>query len=205
MKVDSLGVDLLSLSGSKIYGPKSSGVLYVRNKDLIAPILHGGEQEFGMRAGTEDVAQIVGFAKALEIAREQAEKETVRLAELQNYFFDELKKNIADVKVNGSIHERVPNNINISIPGISGERIIIELDARGICASSKSACREDDGEGSHVIAAIRKDQKSGSSKIEGSVRFTMGRTTTKKEIDKTIFEFSEIVGKIKKFDESLVG
>lgn len=200
INVEKLGVDLMSLSGSKIYGPKSSGILYVRNKELIAPILHGGEQEMGLRAGTEDVVQVVGFAKALHIARKVSESESVRLAGLQTYFFDELRKNINRVKINGSTSERIPNNINISIPGISGERIIIELDARGIAASSKSACREDVDEESHVIAALRKGK---SSSTEGSVRFTMGRGTTKKSVERVVGELAKIVNKIKSFEKEL--
>ena len=197
----------MTLSGSKIYGPKSSGSLYVRNKSLIAPLLRGGDQEMGLRAGTEDIAQVIGFTQALKIAREIAESESTRLGELQNFFFAELKKNIPGIVVNGSESERIPNNINISIPGISGERIIIELDARGICASSKSACKEDEDEVSHVIAAIRKTPhpsslpKGEAAATEGSVRFSMGRGTTKADIKKTVANLAAIVTTIKNFQE----
>ena len=206
INVERLGVDLMTLSGSKIYGPKSSGILYVRNKSLIAPLLHGGDQEMGLRAGTEDIAQVIGFTQALKIAREIAETETIRLRALQQDFFAELKEQIPGIIVNGSESERIPNNINISIPGISGERIIIELDARGICASSKSACKEDEDEVSHVIAAIRKTphpsslSKREAPATEGSVRFSMGRGTTKSEVKRVVFELAKIINKIKKMN-----
>lgn len=198
INVERLGVDLMSLSGSKIYGPKASGILYIRNKDLVSPMLHGGDQEFGLRAGTEDVAQIAGFTKALEITREIAESESTRLSELQKHFFELLEKQLPKYRVNGSLVERVPNNINISISNISSERLVIELDSQGICAASKSACREQDDEESYVIAALRKNMSS-----HGSIRFTMGRRTTKGDVEKTVKVLAEIVSKIKGFEATL--
>lgn len=198
INVDRLGVDLMSLSGSKIYGPKSSGVLYIRDRKNIEPLLHGGDQEFGLRAGTEDVAQIVGFTKALEITRSVSERECDRLGELQKYFFELIKKSGIKYQVNGSVEYRIPNNINISIPHVSSERLVIELGAQGICAASKSACREQDGEDSYVIAAIRKNISS-----NGSIRFTMGRSTTKRDVEKTVKKLVEIVKKIRTFEKSL--
>ena len=232
--VDRLGVDLLSLSGSKIYGPKSCGILYVRERGNISPMIFGGDQEFELRAGTEDIAQIVGFTKALDIARNESLAAGDHLKSLQAYFFEELGKNIPDMKINGiysnelsdgsrageSQMKRICNNINISIPGISSERLVIELDAAGICASSKSACKEDSDEESYVIAALRnavlrKDlKKNGPEKnqsltnhegtketggTEGSIRFTMGRETTRKEIEKTVSVLAHIVEKIRNF------
>ena len=201
VNVERLGVDLMSLSGSKIYGPKSSGILYIRNRDLVSPLLYGGDQEFGLRAGTEDVAQIVGFTKALEITREISEKESARLLGLQNYFFKELEKNLTNYQVNGSREFRNPNNINISISGVSSERLVIELDAKGIAASSKSACRSDSDEESYVIAALRQNQNLDTT--EGSIRFTIGRETTKADVEKTVRVLTEIVNKIKDFEKSL--
>jgi cysteine desulfurase len=213
INVERLGVDLMSLSGSKIYGPKSSGFLYIRNKSLVSPVLHGGDQEFGFRAGTEDVAQIVGFTKALEITRDIAEKESARLLELQNYFFEELEKNLTNYQINGSREFRIPNNINISISGVSSERLVIELDAQGIAASSQSACRSDSDEESYVIAAIRhtprlapstlSKREGMTSAVEGSIRFTMGRITTKKDVEKTVKTLVDIVNKIRAFDKTL--
>lgn len=198
LNVERLGIDLMSLSGSKIYGPKSSGVLYIRNRELISNMFHGGDQEFGLRAGTEDIAQVVGFTKALEITRGVSEQESGRLVVLQNYFFTELKKNIPDLVVNGDT-DRICNNVNVTIPGISGERLVIELDAKGICASSKSACAENSGEVSHVISAIRPNSVS----TDGSVRFTIGRGTTKADIQRVITIFLEIIMNIKNFEKTL--
>lgn len=200
INVERLGVDLMSLSGSKIHGPKSSGVLYVRNRELVSPILHGGDQEFGLRAGTEDVAQIVGFTKALEIARAMSEKESARLLELQNYFFSLLEKNLTNYQINGSRENRIPNNINISISGVSSERLVIELDAKGIATSSQSACRSDSDEESYVIAALGRTK---SDATEGSIRFTLGRSTTKKDIEQAVKTLVNLVEKIKAFDRTL--
>jgi cysteine desulfurase len=200
--VERLGVDLMSLSGSKIYGPKSSGVLYVRHKESLSSMFFGGDQEFGLRAGTEDVAQVVGFTKALEITRITADSEKNRLELLRNMFVDLLIKNIPGIVINGSLVERNANNINISIPGISGERLVIELDAHGICAASKSACKEDDGEASHVIAAIRKEGGN-LSVTDGAVRFTMGRTTTKRDVVTTVKALKEIVDRIRAFEKTV--
>lgn len=203
INVERLGVDLMSLSGSKIYGPKSAGMLYVRNRELLSPVIYGGGQEFGLRAGTEDIAQIVGFSKALEITREISESENTRLEGLQEYFFAELEKNIQGIIMNGSREYRSPNNINITVLGISGERLVIELDAKGICASSKSACNEDSGEESHVIAALRQAQGITSVTTEGALRFTMGRFTAKRDIQRTVLVLSEIVRKIRVFEKTI--
>lgn len=205
--VERLGVDLMSLSGSKIYGPKSSGVLYVRNREHLAPMFFGGDQEFGLRAGTEDGAQVVGFAKAFEIARASAESESARLELLRDLLISGLERNISGVIVNGSRTERVANNVSITIPGISGERLVIELDAQGICAASKSACKEDDGEASHVIAALRahepNTQLPAGSATDGAVRFTLGRATTKREVLKTVEILTGIVERIRAFEREL--
>lgn len=198
INVERLGVDLMSLSGSKIYGPKSSGVVYIRNKELVTPVFHGGSQEFGLRAGTEDVATIVGITQALKKTREISESENIRLLGLQKYFFIELEKNIPKLKINGSVADRICNNINISIPHMSSERLVIELDAQGICAASKSACREQDDEESYVIAALRKDRSA-----HGSLRFTMGRSTTRADIARVVETLAKIVNKIKVFEDSL--
>ena len=200
--VERLGVDLMSLSGSKIYGPKSSGVLYARHKELLSAMFFGGDQEFGLRAGTEDVAQVVGFTKALEITRAGSDSEKVRLEVLKDIFVNGLKNTIEGIIFNGSLHERNANNINITVPGISGERLVIELDAHGICAASKSACKEDDGEASHVIAAIRKEGDS-LSVTDGAVRFTMGRSTTKRDVVTTVKALKEIVDRIRAFEKTV--
>ncbi len=200
INVERLGVDLMSLSGSKIYGPKSSGVLYVRNRELMGSLFHGGDQEFGLRAGTEDLAQVAGFTKALEIARKDSDAESVRLSALRDFMIGELAKKIPGVIVNGAREgSRIANNINISVPGISGERLVIELDAKGISVASKSACKEDGGEASHVLTALR----NGASATDGAVRFTLGRGTQKGYIQRVVSELVNIINGIKAFEKSL--
>ena len=192
----------MSLSGSKIYGPKSSGAVYVRNRTLVSSMFHGGGQEFGLRAGTEDVASMVGFAHALGYARSIAERESIRQGILQHYFLEQLQKKIPHLRINGSLADRIPNNVNISVQGISGEQLVIELDAQGICAASKSACKEDNGEVSHVIAALRKNETNHEA-TDGSLRFTLGRGTKKTDVDRTVLVLTKIVERIRTFEKSL--
>lgn len=200
INVERLGVDLMSLSGSKIYGPKSSGVLYARNRELIGSLFHGGGQEFGLRAGTEDLAQVAGFTKALEIVRKDSGAESVRLSALRDFMIGELAKKIPGVIVNGAREgSRIANNINISVPGISGERLVIELDAKGISVASKSACKEDSGEASHVLTALG----NGASTTDGAVRFTLGRGTQKGDIQRVVSELVNIINRIKAFEKTL--
>lgn len=189
-----LGVDMMTLSGSKIYGPKSVGALFVKNKELLDPIMFGGGHEFGLRSGTEDVAMIAGFTKALEISNELKEQESLRLTQLRDYLISELETD-ARINVNGSKTNRLPNNCNITITGFSSEALVIQLAAKGFAVSSKSACQSDTDEESHVIAAIRNAQGFDSQSEEGSLRITMGRTTTKKDIKKILQVFWSIVGK----------
>jgi cysteine desulfurase len=160
-----------------------------------------------LRAGTEDVAQVVGFTEALEIARATADAEHARLKKMQELFFGELEKignQIGIIRVNGSRMNRICNNVNISVAGISGERLVIELDARGICASSKSACREDAGEESHVIAALRRAQREdvggteavAENSTQGSLRFSMGRDTKKTDVLRAAKRLAKVIGRI---------
>ena len=187
-----LGVDLMTLSGSKIYGPKSVGILFVKHTDMIDPIIYGGGQEFGLRSGTEDVALIAGFAKALEISQEVKEKEIVRLTTLRDFLIDELVKD-GCIHLNGSKDYRLSNNINVTIKGFPGEQLVIQLAARGFAVSAKSACQADSDEESHVIAALRAAQGVESSSEEGSLRITLGRRTTKQQLGKFIKEFNKIL------------
>lgn len=186
--IEKLGVDMLTFNGSKIYGPKGVGVLYKKRNVQLGPVYGGGGQEYGLRPGTEDTLRIVSIAKSLEIVNKIKNKEVSRLKKLQNYFFDKIK-NLEDttgykIHINGDRLERLPNNINISIAGISSELLVIELDANGFAVSSKSACKSTEEESSHVVHAIRlADDKFES---EESLRITMGRDTTKKDIQKLI-------------------
>lgn len=198
--VERLGVDLMSLSGSKIYGPKSSGVVFVRNLSLVAPMLFGGDQEFSIRPGTEDVVQVVGFTKALESVRAIADSEHERLKVLRDDAITSLEKNILDVVINGSRTDRVANNISFTIPGISGERLVIELDARGILCASKSACKEDSDEASHVLTALRRATVTDT---DGAVRLSLGQGTTRADTQYAVESITDIVKTIRAFEKTI--
>jgi len=201
INVEKLGVDLMTWNGPKIYGPKGIGGLYVRRNTPIAPIMGGGGQEFGLRAGTENVPAIIGFAKALEIAEKVKEKEVKRLTSLRDYFllrFD--LNNWSKAVLNGSIINRLPNNLNITISGIESELLVIELDAKGIYVSSKSACKNyetDESTESYVIEVLRK--ASGSKVQADGIRFSLGRDTKKEDIDHVIKSLKKILNKLKKW------
>ncbi|MEK7603790.1 MAG: cysteine desulfurase family protein, partial [Patescibacteria group bacterium] len=157
MNVNHLGADLLTFNGSKIYGPRGIGVLYVRRGTNISPIVLGGEQEFGLRAGTENLPAIGGLAVALENIDK---KDGERLSKLQDYFLKVIAELIPEVKINGaSGKDRLPNNISVSIPGADSENLLLELDKHGICAGSGSACASHAVEPSHVLKAIGLEEK----------------------------------------------
>lgn len=193
-----LGVDLLSVSAAKIYGPKSIAVLYKRAGVLLEPIINGGGQEQGLRSGTENVPLIVGCAKAMQIADNLRAAESNRLQILQNYFIDELKKYFPETIVNGSLEDRLPNNINITFPKISGEHMVIELDAFGIAVSAQSACTTDD-DSSYVLQAINEQRNT----EEGGVRFSLGRSTKRSDIKNIIKALKIIVERIHKANSDL--
>ncbi len=213
ISVPQLGVDMMSLNSAKIYGPKGVGALYVKKGTPLSSIMFGGEQEFGLRPGTENVALATGFAKALEATEAIKEKEVMRLIKLRDYFFGKLAKiwnqsfraglvgsgpeKIFDSKslINGDIKNRLPNNINITIPNIPSDLLVIELSAKGIMASAKSACKAGDGKASHVIQAINPMAKD----TDGSLRFSLGRETTKADIDYTLKMLFQILNKLKKW------
>jgi len=199
--VEKLGVDLMSFNSSKIYGPKGIGILYKKNSVILSPLYRGGGQEFGLRSGTENVALIAGVTLALEKTYEIKERESARLIILRDYGINKLLKlsNNSPFKIvlNGDKLNRLPNNINISISGISSELLVIELDAKGIEVSEKSACHSSDDNSSYVIKSIRKICKKGQEE-EGSLRISLGRYTTKKDIDVLVKELGKILYKYKK-------
>ncbi|OGF23883.1 hypothetical protein A3H66_01220 [Candidatus Falkowbacteria bacterium RIFCSPLOWO2_02_FULL_45_21] len=210
LDVKRLGVDLMTLNGSKIYGPKGVGMLYVRRGIGLQPIVHGGGQERGLRSGTENLAGIVGFAKALELAQKQRKEESARLRALRDYFFEQILKNIPKTFINGDLKNRLPNNVNVSILDIEGEAALLYLDDQGISASTGSACDSSRLEPSHVILALGRPYEY----AHGSLRFTTGKETTKKEIDYAVKALKEIVEKLRKIsplniqigdDKTLVG
>lgn len=177
-----LGVDLMTLNGGKIYGPKQSGVLYVRGGIELAALLHGGGQEHNLRSGTENVPGIMGLAKALEIAQEMRGDETKRLQELQQYFLALIDAKIPQSVVNGSRKKRLPNNVHITLPGEDNERLIFALDAGGIQAAAGSACSAGSEESSHVLRALGLND----AEARSSLRFTMGRATDKAAIETAV-------------------
>ena len=179
MDVEYLGVDLLSLNGSKIYGPKGVGLLYVREGVQITPLILGGGQEFRMRGGTENPALIVGFAKALELTMKDSKQEAERIGTLRDSLLNELLK-IPGITLNGSAEKRLENNINLHTPGHSGETLVMRLDIEGLAASSGSACSSGKTEPSHVLLAMGRSQKEATE----SLRLTLGHGTTKEEIKK---------------------
>lgn len=193
LSTNKLGVDLLSLSGSKIYGPHNVGLLYVKRGTLIEPIIYGGSQENGRRAGTEDVAAVAGLAEALRLCSLTRETESKKLSRLRDFLINAVIKEIPTARLNGSVKARLPNNINFSFLGESGEQLVLRLDARGFAVSSGAACSSRKKSNSYVIIATSGDKK----RAESSVRITLGRETSKADIDKLIKTLSELLVKTK--------
>ncbi len=182
-----LNCQLLTLNGSKIYGPKGIGILFVKDKTRIKPLIYGGGQEFRFRSGTENVAGIVGFAEALKIAQEEKENEKKRLTTLRDYFLGELGE-LVGTKINGDAMSRLANNINVTFPHISAEALLMKLDLAGIAASSGSACTSGSIEPSHVLLALGLTLD----EAKRTLRFTLGRQNTKQEIDQTLAILKEL-------------
>lgn len=194
LNIKNLGVDMMTINAGKIYGPKGVGILYVKKGLQIEPMIYGGGQEFGLRAGTENVAAIAGLANALEMAQQLKEKESKRLLELRNYLINRILKEIPKTRLNGSRENRLPNNMNISFLAIEGESLILYLDQAGICASTGSACTSKNLEPSHVILALGEPHEVAHS----SLRLTLGRDTTKEDLDYVMKVLPEIVSKLRK-------
>jgi len=188
INVQNLGVDLMTINGSKIYGPKGTGALFVRRGTKIAPTILGGDQERGLRAGTENAALFSGFAVALKIA-DAKKKESKRLSVLRDHLIRRITTEISGAHLNGDPIRRLPNNINISLDNIDGEILMLALDLKGIEVSTGSACTVMSNEQSHVLQALQKAPQPYSStaiKLEGNIRITLGRGTTKKDLDYTV-------------------
>jgi cysteine desulfurase len=189
LDVQKLGVDLLTLNGSKIYGPKGTGVLYIKAGTKIDPIVFGGGQENGKRSGTENIPGIIGLAKALEISQAKRKQESAKETKLRDYFIKQISKKISKVVLNGHTVKRLPNNINISILDIEGEAMLLWLDKYGIYVSTGSACDSQSLEPSHVILALGRPYEY----ANGNLRFTLGRSTTKKDLDYVLKVLPKIV------------
>lgn len=157
INVEEYGIDLLSMSAHKFYGPKGVGALYVKKDVEFERIQDGGHQERNKRAGTENVAGIVGLGKAIQIADYNLENYNSKLIKLRNYFVREITGKYENVKINGDLKQRLPGNINVSFPGVDGEELLLKLDGYGICASAGSACSSGSSNPSHVLAAIGLD------------------------------------------------
>ncbi len=194
LDVGKLGVDLLTLNGSKIYGPKGIGLLYVKSGVRLEPILWGGGQERNLRAGTENVPSIVGLAKALGLANQKRVSESKRLTALRDYLIKNVMGKVPAVTLNGHLTQRLPNNINFSFKGIEGESLVLYLDAKGVYASTGSACSSISHKSSYVLKAIGVPQEL----AHGSLRITLGNYTTKQDIDYFLKILPGIVAKLRK-------
>ena len=191
--VDEMNIDMLSSSAHKINGPKGIGFLYIRKGVKIRSFVHGGAQERKRRAGTENVPGIVGYGVAAKRAAETMEVRTAKERELRDYFIDRVLKEIPYVKLNGDPVKRLPKNINLSFRFVEGESLLIMLDMKGIAASSGSACTSGSLDPSHVLLAIGLPHEI----AHGSLRLTLGEDTTKEDLDYTLEQLKEIIGKLR--------
>ena len=191
--VNELGVDLLSMSAHKLYGPRGVGALYIRKGTKLIPFMHGGEQERRRRASTENVPGIVGFGKAVELAQQEMSQEAKRLAYLRDQLVKGLLERIDHTCLNGHPLKRLPNNVNISVDYVEGESMVLNLDLEGICASTGSACSSSSLEPSHVLLAMGLSHE----RAHGSLRFTLGKWTTEEEIEQVLDVLPRIVAKLR--------
>lgn len=187
--VHNLGVDLLTLNGNKIYGPAQTGVLYVSSKVSLKPQIEGGNQQRGMRSGTLYAPYIYGLAKAVEMAQKTKKSEVKRLSELQKILIKNINENFEGSKINGSTKMRLPNNLNVTLNGVSAERLLIELDNNGILASAGSACSASNEQSSHVLEAIGLSKKD----IDSTIRFSFGRNTSEDDIHYLVRTLKKII------------
>lgn len=191
--VQKMGIDMLSLSGHKINAPKGIGALYVKEGIEFETYMDGGHQEHSKRAGTENVAEIVGLGKACEMAKNNMEKHIKYLQNLRDYYISQVEEKIPDVKLNGSRKNRLPGNSNFSFKDIRGDELLLKLDEKGICASSGSACSTGSLEPSHVLTAIGLPQNL----LDGTLRVTFGEDNTKEDVDYLVENLEQIIKKLR--------
>lgn len=191
--VTELKIDMLSASGHKLNGPKGIGFLYINNKMNIGSFIHGGAQERGMRAGTENVPGIAGLGKAVEIAEKTMKERAAYERKLRDYMINKIMNTIPYTRVNGHMTNRLPNNTNFSFQFVEGESLLIMLDMNGICASTGSACTSSSKNPSHVLTAIGLPEDIAS----GSLRLTISHETTKREVDIVCYRLAEIIRKLR--------
>jgi len=192
-RVDGLGIDLTSFSGHKLYGPKGIGVLMVRRGTPITAMTTGGAHEHGLRAGTENTASIVGLAKAMELCAAREASESVRVGALRQRLERQVTEAIPASRVNGGDVARVPNTSSLSFDGVDGESIILNLDLRGICVSTGSACSTGEPEPSHVLRAMGVSPRA----AQGTIRVSLGTSTREQDIDTTVRALVESVAKLR--------
>lgn len=192
--VKRMGIDALSLSGHKLYAPKGIGALYVRNGIEFEKFMDGGHQEKNKRAGTENVAGIVGLGKACELAQVHLKEHRQHLRELRDYFITQVEDKIEGSVLNGSKENRLPGNANFSFSGIDGEALLLNLDAKGICASAGSACTSGSSAPSHVLSSIGLSDEL----AHGSLRATFGEDNTKEDVDYLLENLCEIIQRLRK-------
>ena len=193
VNVNELGVDLLSMSAHKLYGPKGVGALYIRKGTKLIPFMHGGGQEKGRRASTQNVPGIIGFGKAVELARQETDEEAGWVSYLRDRLISGLLERIDHIRLNGHPIQRLPNNVNVSIDYIEGESMLINLDLEGICASTGSACSSASLEPSHVLLAMGLSHEL----AHGSLRLTLGKWTTEEDIVRVQEVLPGIVSKLR--------
>ena len=192
--VREMNADLLSLSAHKFHGPKGTGALYIRTGVRVDPVIHGGSQERGLRAGTENVPGIVGLGKAIETAESEREENAARIRELRDLLISRIAGSIPGARLNGHSERRLPNNCHFSFSGIESEALVLRMDLAGVSVSGGSACTSGSMEPSHVLQAI--GLKDGM--LRGGIRLTLGRETTRDEIEKTAQLLTEIVDDLRK-------
>ncbi len=193
INVQILGIDLMTLNGSKIYGMKGTGLLFKKNGIRIESLIHGGGHEFGHRAGTENIPGIVALAKALELGQNEREVESKRLIELRDYLINSILEKIPETFLNGHPIKRLPSNANISILNVEGEALTLMLDYEGIYVSSGSACSSQSLKPSHVILSLGLPYEAS----HGAIRFTLGKRTTKEDIDYVLEKLPGIVERLR--------
>jgi cysteine desulfurase len=189
LHVERLGVDLMSLNGGKLYGPKQSGALYVRAGINLTPLIYGGGQEQGLRSGTENVAGVIGFSEALDKAQKMRHDESKRLATLQSNFIKKLNSVFITAHINGSTKYRLPNNMHATFPEVDNERLIMQLDELGIQAAAGSACSASNEDPSHVLMALGKTE----AEARSSLRLSTGRNTSQDDIEYLLSSLKKIL------------
>lgn len=191
--VKAMNIDALSLSAHKIYGPKGIGALYIRNGINVGKFMLGGHQERAMRGGTVNVPAVVGFGEAVELTMRDASVNNARMKQLRDYLINEIETKIEGAKLNGHRTQRLPSNANFSFPGVEGEAVLMMLDFAGIAVSTGSACSSGSLERSHVLKGMGvKDEHN-----QGSIRFSLGRSTTREDIDFTVAELVKVIKKLR--------